>query len=260
MKKSMEEGIIFQLQSLSVNDGEGIRTVIFLSGCPLRCKWCSNPESWEMSPTSVTDESHNILIKKMSINDVISRIERDEIFYRYSDGGVTFSGGEATVQEEFLRSISKEFYDMGISMWLETCGYFDFETCEDILSRLEHIFLDIKHMDSELHMKYTGVPNELILENAKKLYAMDIPITVRIPLIDKVNSDEENIKRTALFMHEHMPLSDIEILPYHNLGIVKYKAMGYGDRINRYETPSDKVIRQAYNIFKEYGVSKVEYR
>ena len=141
-----------QLQHFSVNDGEGIRTTIFMAGCPLRCKWCCNPESWLMKT--------NKYVKEMSIEEIIKEINKYNIFYRYSKGGITYSGGEPTFQTKFLRNMVNTFYNSGIHQSIETSGYFTWLDVEDIFQMLDFIFVDIKHFDSNKHRKLTGVGNE----------------------------------------------------------------------------------------------------
>jgi len=235
------EGKIIQLQKLSVDDGAGIRTVIFMAGCPLRCRWCSNPESWDMSAE---------LAVPVSVYDVVKQIERDDVFFRYSGGGVTFSGGEPTFQTEFLRSLALEFEKRGVSMWIETCGYFDFDRVRDIFKKMEHVFYDIKLMDSAKHEEYTGVGNSLILKNAALLHELGIPITVRMPAVKGVNFTEENLAATSRFMKENLPGADIEFLPYHDLGKEKYEALGLMSSYSEFTAPNKRELEERFKLLE----------
>lgn len=152
-------GYIMQLQNFSVNDGEGIRTIVFMAGCPLRCAWCSNPEGQTVD---------NPMVHWMETEDILKELRRQAIFYRNSGGGVTFSGGEATAQPEFLREMVDELYDEGFSLAIETCGQFDFEKLRPVLEKMDLIFMDLKHIDPEQHRKFTGVDNAVILENIRR--------------------------------------------------------------------------------------------
>ena len=261
MAKRSDEGIILQLQKFSVNDGEGIRTVIFLPGCPLRCKWCANPEAWDLNACiGGATASLTSLCEKTSVDKVMGQVERDAVFFRHSGGGVTFSGGEPTVQEGFLRNLVDEFYNRGISMWMETCGYFNFDEVKDILAKMEHVFYDIKCMDSGLHKKFTEVCNTLILENAVKLYVLGVPVTVRIPAIKNVNFKEENLTATAIFMQENLPGAKIEFLPYHNLAKEKYEKLNLTERFHEFTAPCRQETAAAKALFKKYGIETVEYK
>ena len=129
-------GYITQIQHCSVNDGEGIRTLIFLAGCPLRCAWCANPEG---------QTRENPMTRWMETEEVLQAVRRQAIFYRFSGGGVTFSGGEATAQGEFFQELTQRLYDEGYDLALETCGVFDFDRMAPTLGKMNQIFMDLKH-------------------------------------------------------------------------------------------------------------------
>ena len=252
MAKRSNEGIILQMQKFSVDDGEGIRTVIFLPGCPMRCRWCANPEAWDLE--ACLTGAAAFLCEKTSVSQVVSQVERDAVFFRFSGGGVTFSGGEPTVQEGFLRALTEAFYSRGISMWMETCGHFNFDDIKDILTKMEHVFYDIKCMNSALHKAYTGVDNALVLENAVKLHKLGIPIAVRIPAMKDVNFTEENLTATARFMRENLPGATIEFLPYHNLGKEKYEKLQLEECFREFTAPGKQEIAEAKEFFRNYGI------
>ena len=127
------KGYFMEPQNMSVNDGNGIRTLLFMSGCPLRCQWCSNPESQGNPESSIGKGS---FVREYGLDEIMEIIERQRIFYRFSGGGVTFSGGEATMQPEILDKLSSLLYDKAIDLALETCGYFKFEVFEKVLKRI----------------------------------------------------------------------------------------------------------------------------
>lgn len=250
-------GYFMEPQNFSVNDGEGIRTVIFLAGCPLRCKWCANPES-QVNLEKVTREDN--LIYHYSSEEILDIIEKQRIFYRFSKGGVTFSGGEPTLQEDILRELVYKLYDKSIDLAIETAGYFNFHKVKDILERLNLIFIDIKHMDSERHKYFTGVGNREILENIRLLNTLNIPIVVRIPVIDGVNSDKENIKETAKFVKENIKKPKIELLPYHSFGDMKYEILGREKPSRDFKTPSEASLKELEKIIKNEEVQAISYR
>ena len=188
-------GYLMQLQNFSVNDGEGIRTIIFMAGCPLRCAWCANPEG---------QTCQNTMTHWAETDEVLQKLRKQEIFYRYSDGGVTFSGGEATAQPQFLAELTDALYDDGISLALETCGQFDFDTLRPVLQKMDLIFMDLKHPDTEAHRRFTGVGNETILQNLQKTAALGVPLVVRIPVIAGVNADDWSCCPTTAMARPNM--------------------------------------------------------
>lgn len=244
-------GCIMQLQNYSVNDGDGIRTDIFLAGCPLRCRWCSNPEGQTL---------HNPMTRYMTVEEVVAAIRKQRIFYRYSGGGVTFSGGEATMQTGFLRTLTERLYDMGISLALETCGCFDFDEVKDILEKMNLIFCDIKLMSEEKHRQFTGVSNQVILQNIPRIASLDVPLVIRIPVIHGVNTDEENLKQTFCFIREHAPHARLELLPYHTFGEEKYRQLGLELPPASFGRPAEAELAAWEKTASEMGIKTISFR
>lgn len=299
-----QAGTVLQMQSFSVNDGEGIRTVIFLPGCPLRCRWCANPETWTPAPKLAVYHTKctgcraceaacpnalfppglekpsasgcmacgactvvcpsgalKVLIREMSVDEIVRSVERDAIFFRNSGGGVTFSGGEPTVQSGFLRSLVRAFGKRGIDMCIETCGYFDWDEVADIFAKLSHVLYDIKHMDENTHRELTGVSNRRILENCIRVASLGIPLTIRIPVIQGATGTRQNLERTAQFMKENLPGASIELLPYHDLGREKYRAIGQAECLQEgYAAPDARGMEEAEDLFRGQGITVVRYR
>ncbi|MBB6214323.1 pyruvate formate lyase activating enzyme [Anaerosolibacter carboniphilus] len=296
-------GCFMEPQNFSVNDGDGIRTIIFFAGCPLRCQWCANPEGCTNSrkvahyektcikcgrcaqicpygvginlndpyernrctscgfcvkvcPTS----SRKNLIYHYDSEEILRIIEKQRIFYRYSGGGVTFSGGEATLQVDMLRDLVYKLYDKAIDLAIETAGYFNFDDIKDILEKLNLIFIDIKHMDDNKHRFYTGIGNEKILKNISRLNELQVPVVVRIPVIDGVNSDIENIRKTAEFVKANIDVPKLELLPYHLFGDSKYEALGLVKPSRQFKTPSLEYLKELCKIVENEGVEVVSYK
>jgi len=301
VKMIHDRGMVLQLQNFSVHDGNGVRTVIFLPGCPLRCKWCANPETWTPHSKIAVNQKKcvscgcchaacpkginpslpgnldsacdfcgrcveacgqnalEILCSPKTVHNVVQVIKRQEIFYRYSDGGVTFSGGEPTVQIGFMRAIAERLDTLGIDMCIETCGHFVWECVQDVFAKFSHVFFDIKCMDNALHKQLTGIGNELILKNSICVHRTGVPMTVRIPCVKNVNLTEENLAATAEFMHKYLPNANVELLPYHCLYQEKYIRLGLGEHLNIYPVPEDGDMRMAAEIFQRIGVSVVSF-
>lgn len=250
------KGYIMQIQNFSVNDGEGIRTTIFMSGCPLDCIWCCNPEH-----KVYRDADH-----LMTLEDVWAQVSRMMPFFRRGGGGVTFSGGECTVQSDFLRDMANFFYDKGLSLSIETCLQFDFEEVRDILEKMDLIFCDIKLADSDKHKLYTGVSNDRILENLRNIATLGIPIVVRIPVIKGVNADEENIRSTMKLVSQLAPGASMELLPYHRFGEDKYDELGMVKPDDRtpdgvtMDIPTDEELAELAACASDYGIEMVSYK
>ncbi len=256
-------GVILQTQSFSLHDGDGIRTVIFLTGCPLRCKWCSNPETWTVEPKLVFSESKpspTMLCKETSVQDILKKIKRDEVFYRHSNGGVTFSGGEPTFKHKFLRSLAQNIDALGVDMWIETCGYFYWEDVKDIFSYFSHVFFDIKSMDTVLHKEFTGIDNTLILQNAINVYKTGVKMVIRIPCVKEVNFNERNLTQIAEFIKTNLPRASLELLPYHDFGKEKYNALKMSEKFHKFTPPERKELEDAESLFKSFGINIVKFK
>ncbi len=217
-----------------------------------RCTFCGD------CVAACPEKALQLACEQMDADAIMEQIRRDEIFFRHSGGGVTFSGGEPFVQHQFLRHLMAGCERLGVSVWVETCGFFKWEACQDLMAGIDYIFFDIKHMDSEIHRRFTGQGNETILDNAKRIHAAGVSMTVRVPLIAEVNLEENNLEATARFMRDHLPDSSIELLPYHELGKAKYNAFRMTDSFHAFTTPTDAQIAAAYSIFDRYGIKRYQ--
>jgi pyruvate formate lyase activating enzyme len=210
-------GLIFQVQRWSLHDGEGIRSTVFLRGCPLRCAWCANPESWAEAGASQS--------QRMTVADLMRFLARDEVFYRESGGGITFSGGEPLSQPGFLRAALIAAGESGYHTAIETSAWADFGQVGDLFSLIDQVFVDLKHLDEHQHRQWTGQPNRRILDNIQWLLARHSNVVLRIPLIAGVNDQPEHLEAVAKFL-AGSTVKGVEFMPYHNLGQGKYAALG----------------------------------
>ncbi len=195
-----------------------------------------------------------IACQRTSVDSLHQTLKRDELFFRFSGGGVTFSGGEPFLQPRFLEKLMDRCDQLGICYSAETCGLFSFSKAKQILQRCDHIYFDIKHMDSETHKRYTGVGNQQILRNAQRIHQLDIAMTIRIPFIPEVNGDVDNLTKTAIFISERLKGVHIELLPYHELGKAKYEAFKMQSDFHSFTTPDKQQLTRAYELFGRYGV------
>lgn len=294
---------IFQVQRWSVHDGDGIRSTVFFKGCPLRCKWCANPESWYQKLELMVYEEkctnckscltvcvHGAITqsaeKKLQFNrekcvycqkclavcahgarkhigesvtveEVMQKIRKDYLFYQESGGGVTFSGGEPFMQSSYLRQLVSQCRAMGIETAVETSAYFDLAENQDIIAALDAIFIDIKHMDNEIHQMLTGVSNQKILENIIKISKLHPNIIIRVPLIKEVNATEKNIQSICKFLREQTTIKQIELLPYHTLGEHKMEALGIA--LQEYTAPTEEAIKRLEQMIESYDLAIVKF-
>lgn len=234
----MPTTLIADIQRFSVHDGPGIRTVVFLKGCPLHCTWCHNPEciSFEQQILRYPEKcigcgqcadgcfagARVVCGREMTPAEVLREILQDRAYYG-TTGGVTISGGEPLAHPEFAKALLRLCRDAGIGTALETSLYrYD----EKLLALADTVMTDIKIWDPELHRRHTGIDNREILENIRRLDTLGIPFTVRTPIIPTVNDTVENVRNTADFLRTLRHITSYELLPYHPLGIAKARALG----------------------------------
>lgn len=263
-------GVVTNIQVYSLHDGPGVRTLVFLKGCPLRCDWCCNPEcintqlevefykskciqcgaclkacsqkavnpDLELKSGFKIDkslcnacgecaqvcpvEALKFVGKVISVDEVMEKVRKDKYFYLTSRGGLTVSGGEPLYQFEFTRELLKRAYEENIDTAIETCGNAPWERYQQILPYLDLVLYDIKHMDPKKHKQMTGVSNRLILSNLKRLSKSGVPLVIRLPLIPGFNLDSDNVNRTAEFVLSLANVTEVNLMPFHQLGKDKY--------------------------------------
>jgi len=216
-------GVIFNIQRFSVNDGPGIRTTVFIKGCHLGCGWCHNPEGRLFPPFGLNNE---VIGRTVDTDELYAEIEKDRVFYEESDGGVTFSGGEPLAQPEFLKSILKKCAEGGIPVAVDTSGYAHKTLFKQILPFTGLFLYDIKLVDPVQHLKYTGVSNTEILENLDFLLNKNANVIIRIPVIPKITATAENIGSIIDLLEKYPVKPEINLLPFHKIAESKYKKFG----------------------------------
>lgn len=221
-------GRIFDIQRYSIHDGTGIRTICFLKGCVLRCKWCCNPESQEYAIQEMTVRGKKKIVgQDVTVAEVMETVEKDRPYYNRSGGGLTLSGGESLCQPEFARDLLRAAKESGINTAMESMGCAKWETIEEILPWLDHYLLDIKHTNSAKHKEFTGRGNELMLENARRIAESGkTKLSIRVPVIPTFNDTPEEIKSIAVLADKLPGVEEIYLLPYHRLGQDKYEELG----------------------------------
>lgn len=222
------KGRIFDIQRYSIHDGPGIRTIVFLKGCVLRCRWCCNPESqrYEIETMKVRGED-KIIGRDVTVQECLEIVEKDRPYYYRSGGGMTLSGGECTCQPEFARDLLRAAKERGINTAIESMACAPWEVLEEILPYLDLYLMDIKHTNCEKHKKFTGKSNELMLENARKIaLSGKTELAIRVPVIPTFNDTVEEIQGIARFSDTLPGVKKIYLLPYHRLGQDKYEGLG----------------------------------
>lgn len=239
-------GRIFDIQKYSVHDGPGIRTIIFLKGCRLRCRWCCNPESQEYKIQEMTfGGKKKIVGRDVTVAEVMEEILPDMPYYRRSGGGITLSGGEALLQPDFAPYLLEAAHDYGINTAIETTGFAPFEVIEKYLPQLDYILMDIKHMNDEKHKAFTGQSNRLILQNAVRIAESGADLTIRVPVIPTFNNTAEEITEIARFA-KSLGVEALHLLPYHRMGQDKYSGLGRQYSLMGIEPMTEEYMNMLY--------------
>jgi len=247
MEKLLQtKGRIFDIQRYSIHDGPGIRTIVFLKGCVLRCKWCCNPESQEYAIQTMTvDGKPKTIGRDVTVEEVMETVEKDRGYYRRSGGGLTLSGGESLCQPEFARALLQVAKSKGINTAMESMGCAPYEVIDSILPYLDTYLMDIKHTNAQKHKQFTGKSNELMLENAMKVAKSGLcELVIRVPVIPTFNCSVEEIKSIAKFAASLPGVKKLHLLPYHRLGQDKYDGLGREYEMKHILPPSNETMQE----------------
>lgn len=293
-------GLIFNIQRFSIDDGPGIRTTVFMKGCPLRCAWCQNPEGLSTRKELMWFDTRcigardcisacphdalgltaqgmmierdscdgcgkcadacpagalEVVGKEYTIGDLLYEVFRDEVFYRNSKGGVTLSGGEPLMQPAFASEFVRKCHERGLHVALDTCGHSPKEIFAELVDLSDMVLFDLKTMDIEKHKLFTGVGNELILENATILGNKNKPVWVRTPVIPGFTDDESNIREIALFIKNRMPsVERYDLLAFNNTCSSKYKRLDIQWELEGKELNERSVMEELVGVVRESGI------
>lgn len=255
-------GYVFDIRHYSVHDGPGIRTAVFLKGCPLRCHWCHNPESQEMLPVEIISEKRigdklfkvpEIIGKIMSVDEVVAEVLKSRIFFEESGGGVTFTGGEPLMQPGFLEACISRLKNQHIHIALDTCGYAQPRLFDQVIGQVDVVLFDLKHSDSKLHRIKTGAALEPVLRNLGSIAMAGKELYVRIPLIPGFNMSTIVYGQMADILAPLANLRQIDLLPYHHIAAHKYTRMGMSNKMKGVKEPGEKEVDEAVDYFRRRG-------
>lgn len=235
-------GIICDLKKMAIHDGPGIRTTVFLKGCPLKCVWCHNPESIDpkpqvafyahkcigcghcqnagFTPADCMGHAYVSYGQTVTVDELLPQLLEDRDFYESSGGGVTLSGGECLLQADFCAELLSRLKQEGIHTAVDTCGFVPRAAIDKVLPYTDLFLYDIKAIDEDVHIRCTGQSNTLILDNFRYLKKLGKAIEVRYPYVPGYNSDQA--QKIAQFTGD----TPVRVLPYHNLAGSKYQALG----------------------------------
>ncbi|WP_022766235.1 pyruvate formate-lyase-activating protein [Butyrivibrio sp. XPD2006] len=235
-------GYINKLESFGAVDGPGVRYLIFLSGCRMRCAFCHNPETWKEGEG-----------EQYTADELLKKALRFKPYWK-NGGGITVSGGEPLLQIDFLLDLFKKAKAAGVSTCIDTAGEpftHDepfYTKWKELMSLTDTVLLDIKNIDPDAHRELTGVDNANILQMAKEISDMGIPIWIRHVLVPRGSDNDDYLHRTREFIDTLPSVEKVEVLPYHTLGVPKYQELGIPYRLEGVESPTQDRIENAKKI------------
>ena len=251
-------GRIFDIQKFSVHDGPGIRTIVFLKGCRLRCRWCCNPESQEYAVQKMVRGGKETTVgRDVTVGEVMEDILKDVPYYRRSGGGVTLSGGETMCQPDFAVALLSACKEYGLNTAIETTACAPVETVRRFIPVTDHFLTDVKHMNSAKHAEFTTQPNELILSNIRVLADEARDLIIRVPVIPTFNDTPEEISAIAAFAELLGTVKELHLLPYHRLGFDKYVGLGREYGMGDLPTPTKEHMQTLRDVASRKGLTVI---
>lgn len=277
---SQIKGLVFDIEEFAVFDGPGIRTTVFLKGCPLRCNWCHNPEGLLMKPQRVVSSMcvgcgacrtvcpspdncigcgkcldlcpRNCIRmagRYWTAEELAAKLAENADILEMNGGGITFSGGECTLQADFVLEVRRLLPHSHFA--IETCGYCPTDKFKNLISEIDLVMFDIKHTDPGMHKRYTGVDNQLIFQNLNILIESGVPFIARVPVIPGVNDSVENLTQTACWLKDAKNLICVELLSYNMSAGAKYKGVGMKYQPDFDESQKPRLRREC---FEQFGI------
>lgn len=235
-------GRIHSLESLGTVDGPGIRFVVFLQGCPLRCQFCHNPDTWDVTKG-----------REYTVSQLMGEIIRYKSYMSFSGGGVTFTGGEPLLQAEFLLEVSKKCKELGISTALDTSGFLWNDHVSELLRYTDLVLLDIKNYDPLVYKTVTGVSLSPTLKFLDHLRERGTRTWVRYVLVPQLTDNLDSVKKLSEHLDQYPNVEKIELLAFHKMGEYKWKELGLEYKLSDTKEPSKELLKEVKAIFEENG-------
>ena len=250
------EGVIFDIKRFAVHDGPGIRTTVFLKGCPMRCVWCHNPESQGFGVETLIGLRGPVCVgRKVSVDELLNDVKRDVLFFDESGGGVTFSGGEPLSQPEFLMAALERCGAMDIHRTVDTCGLVSREVLLDVAKRTDLFLYDIKMANVDSHQRYTGADFPLIQENLEALCATGVAIKIRIPVIPGINDGAEQMVAMGQVVASLPRELPVQLVAFHRAAMDKYLRFGMEPPLPDIPEPTEAELDILGSRLKQMGVN-----
>lgn len=237
------KGKIHSIETCGTLDGPGLRFVIFTQGCPLRCQYCHNPDTWKFEDG-----------EEVTVDEIMNEIVKYKSFMKFSGGGITASGGEPLIQSDFIKELFKRCKEEGIHTALDTSGCVNIEKAKEVINYTDLVLLDIKSFDAIKYKNLTGVALKPTIEFAKYLSGINKPMWVRYVLVPGLTDDIKDIKELAKFLSSLKNVERVEILPFHKMGEYKWEELGYEYKLKDTEPPTKEKIEEVKTIFKKYNL------
>ncbi|WP_018886415.1 pyruvate formate-lyase-activating protein [Paenibacillus massiliensis] len=237
----MLKGHIHSLETFGTVDGPGIRFVLFMQGCLLKCQYCHNPDTWALNEGN-----------PMELEEVLAEIEPYLSYYRSSGGGLTVSGGEPTLQAKFVAELFRAVKERwNLHTTLDTNGFNDADRIHELLEVTDLVMLDLKHIDNEKHIKLTGKSNERMLETARWLSDQGRKMWIRHVFVPGIHDDEDDLRNLGRFIGTLQGVEKFEILPYHQMGVYKWEMLGKEYPLEGVPSPTEEEVQRAYRLIEK---------
>ena len=239
------KGYIHSIETFGAVDGPGIRYVVFMQGCPLRCLFCHNPDSWKLKDG-----------KKMSVKELITDIKKYTNYIK--SGGVTISGGEPLMQPKFTLKLIKAIKKLGINVAIDTAGSLPLKVSKKILQEVDLVLLDIKGLDDELNLKLTGAHNYNTLQTLEYCQQINKDVWIRQVVVPGYTLSDEYLTKLAEFLSKYKCVKNVDLLPFHKFGEFKWKTLNLDYKLYNTKEPTKDEIKRAKEIFKKFNLPILE--